>query len=141
VLRLEITETFLVEDPDQALTALGRLRALGVGVKLDDFGSGYSSLDYLQRFPFDTIKIDRSFVSRLPASRETTEIVRAVIGLARSLGLDLVAEGIENRAQLDCLKELGCRYGQGYWFSRPVDLERMRRFLLDWEENQAAALD
>jgi len=110
-----------------------------VGVKLDDFGSGYSSLDYLQRFPFDTIKIDRSFVSRLPASRETTEIVRAVIGLARSLGLDLVAEGIENRAQLDCLKELGCRYGQGYWFSPPVELGQLRALLEEWHTPKTSA--
>lgn len=128
-LRLEITETFLVEDPDKALVMLSRLRGMGVGLKLDDFGSGYSSLDYLQRYPFDTLKIDRSFVSRLPASHENTEIVRAIAGLARSLGMDMVAEGIETQAQLEWLRDLGCRYGQGYWFSPPVPLARLKELL------------
>jgi len=140
-LRLEITETFLVEDPVRALATLGRLRALGVGLKLDDFGSGYSSLDYLQKFPFDTIKIDRAFVSHITSSHESIEIVRAIVGLARSLKLDLVAEGIENRAQLECLKELGCRYGQGYWFSPPVELERMRELMEEWLSRKGAALE
>ncbi len=139
VLRLEITETFLVEDPGKALATLRRLRALGVGLKLDDFGAGYSSLDYLQKFPFDTLKIDRSFVSGLPTNHESTEIVRAIVGLARSLHLELVAEGIENPAQLDCVKEMGCRYGQGYWFSPPVELERMRAILEEWRGRKGLA--
>jgi diguanylate cyclase (GGDEF)-like protein/PAS domain S-box-containing protein len=136
-LRLEITETFLVEDPERALNTLGRLRALGVGLKLDDFGSGYSSLDYLQKFPFDTLKIDRTFVSRVTSCRESVEIVRAIVGLARSLNLELIAEGIENRAQLECLKDLGCRYGQGYWFSPPVELARLRELLEEWRARSA----
>jgi PAS domain S-box-containing protein/diguanylate cyclase (GGDEF)-like protein len=138
-LHLEITETFLVEDPEKALATLNRVRALGVGLKLDDFGSGYSSLDYLQRFPFDTVKIDRTFISHITSSHETVEIVRAIIGLTRSLRLDLVAEGIENRAQLECLKELGCRYGQGYWFSPPVELDRLREVLEEWRLRKLAS--
>ena len=138
-LHLEITETFLVENPERALATLNRVRALGVGLKLDDFGSGYSSLDYLQKFPFDTIKIDRTFVSHITSSHESVEIVRAVVGLARSLKLDLVAEGIENRAQLECLQELGCRYGQGYWFSPPVELDRLRELMEEWQSRKAGA--
>jgi len=140
-LRLEITETFLLEDPDLALTTLSRLRTLGVGLKLDDFGSGYSSLDYLQKYPFDTVKIDRAFVSHITSSHESMEIVRAIVGLTRSLRLHLVAEGIENRAQLECLKELGCRYGQGYWFSPPVELERLRELMAEWGACPAGCLE
>jgi diguanylate cyclase (GGDEF)-like protein len=128
-LRLEITETFLVEDPDQAFGMLSRLRGMGVGLKLDDFGSGYSSLTYLQRYPFDTIKVDRSFVTGLPSNLESIGIVRAIAGLARSLNMDMVAEGIENQAQLDWLKDVGCRYGQGYLFSPPIDLEHLKKLL------------
>jgi len=131
-LRLEITETFLVEDPEKALGMLTRLRGMGVGLKLDDFGSGYSSLDYLRRFPFDTLKVDRSFVSGLNSGHENTEIVRLIAGLARSLNMDMVAEGIETQAQLEWLKNLGCRFGQGYWFSRPVELSGLRALLEHW---------
>ena len=136
-LRLEITETFLVEDPEKALLMLNRFRAMGVGLKLDDFGSGYSSLDYLRRFPFDTLKVDRSFVSGLASSHESAEIVRAIAGLARSLHMEMVAEGIENRAQFDWLRSLGCRYGQGYWFSRPVELSRLKELLHGWNSSNA----
>jgi PAS domain S-box-containing protein/diguanylate cyclase (GGDEF)-like protein len=136
-LRLEITETFLVEDPEKALLTLNRLRAMGVGLKLDDFGSGYSSLDYLRRFPFDTLKVDRSFVSGLASSHESAEIVRAIAGLARSLHMEMVAEGIENRAQFDWLRALGCRYGQGYWFSEPVEFSRLKELLHGWNASNA----
>ncbi|HEV3198248.1 MAG TPA: EAL domain-containing protein [Bryobacteraceae bacterium] len=131
-LRLEITETFLVEDPEKALHMLTRLRGMGVGLKLDDFGSGYSSLDYLRRFPFDTLKVDRSFVSGLAAGHQSAEIVRAIAGLAQSLNMEMVAEGIETETQLEWLKDLGCRYGQGYWFSRPVDLSSLQALLEHW---------
>jgi PAS domain S-box-containing protein/diguanylate cyclase (GGDEF)-like protein len=136
-LRLEVTETFLVEDPDTALRMLTRFRAMGVGLKLDDFGSGYSSLDYLRRFPFDTLKIDRSFVSGHATSRESAEIVRAIVGLARSLKMEMVAEGIENHAQLEWLRSLGCHYGQGYLFSPPVELSRLRELLEDCRPGDA----
>ncbi len=131
-LNLEITETFLVEDPEAALTKLGCIRSMGVGLKLDDFGSGYSSLKYLQRFPFDTIKIDRSFVARLTASRESAEIMRAIVGLAHSLRMSVIAEGIETRDQLVWLRELGCTFGQGYLFSRPVPLPELKLLLTEW---------
>jgi len=128
-LLLEITETFLVEDPEKALRMLTRLRSMGVGLKLDDFGSGYASLDYLRRFPFDTLKVDRSFVSGMSSCHESAEIVRAIAGLAKSLNMEMVAEGIETQDQLDWLKGLGCQYGQGYWFSPPVELARLKDIL------------
>jgi PAS domain S-box-containing protein/diguanylate cyclase (GGDEF)-like protein len=128
-LLLEITETFLVEDPEKALLMLTRLRAMGIGLKLDDFGSGYSSLDYLRRFPFDTLKVDRSFVSGLASCHGSAEIVKAIAGLAQSLKMDMVAEGIENQAQMEWLRGLGCRYGQGYWFSPAVEVSGLRALL------------
>jgi PAS domain S-box-containing protein len=131
-LRLEVTETAVMNDPDAALAAMQRLRAMGVGLKLDDFGAGYSSLAYLQRFPFDTLKIDRAFVLRMGIP-EGLAMVRTIIGLARSLGLDVVAEGIESQQQADQLHAMGCRYGQGYWFSRPVELSRLRELLAGWK--------
>ncbi len=131
-LRLEVTETAVMHDPDAALDAMQRLRAMGVGLKLDDFGAGYSSLSYLQRFPFDTLKIDRAFVLRMDVP-EGLAMVRTIIGLARSLGLDVVAEGIESRQQADQLRGMGCRYGQGYWFSRPVEFSRLRELLAEWK--------
>jgi EAL domain-containing protein (putative c-di-GMP-specific phosphodiesterase class I) len=138
-LRLEITETFLVEDPEKALHMLNLFRAMGVGLKLDDFGSGYASLDYLRRFPFDSLKVAHSFVSALASSRESVEIVRAIAGLARSLNMELVAEGIENRAQIEWLRNLGVRYGQGYWFSPPVDLSSLKTLLEHWHpENKGS---
>ncbi len=135
-LRLEITETFLVEDPRTALSKLGQVRSMGVGLKLDDFGSGYASLDYLQRFPFDSIKVDRSFVARLNSSRESAEIMRAIVGLAHSLHMSVIAEGIETREQLVWLRALGCAHGQGYLFSPPVVLPQLVRLLEDWPERQ-----
>jgi EAL domain-containing protein (putative c-di-GMP-specific phosphodiesterase class I)/GGDEF domain-containing protein len=128
-LRLEITETAVMKDPDIALSMLLKLREMGVGLKLDDFGTGYSSLTYLHRFPIDTLKIDRSFVMRLPHAAESAAIVRAIITLARSLQMDVVAEGVENRRQAEILCEMGCEYGQGFWFSRPVALSAMRELL------------
>ena len=131
-LRLEVTETAVMHDPDAALAAMQRLRAMGVGLKLDDFGAGYSSLSYLQRFPFDTLKIDRAFVLRMDVP-EGLAMVRTIIGLAGSLGLDVVAEGIESRQQAEQLRAIGCRYGQGYWFSRPVEFSRLRELVAEWK--------
>ncbi len=131
-LRLEVTETAVMNDPDAALASMQRLRAMGVGLKLDDFGAGYSSLAYLQRFPFDTLKIDRAFVLRMEVP-EGLAMVRTIIGLARSLNLDVVAEGIESQQQADLLHSMGCRYGQGYWFSHPVELSCLRELLRGWK--------
>jgi len=128
-LRLEITETAVMKDPENALAVLHRLHQMGVGLKLDDFGTGYSSLTYLHRFPVDTLKIDRSFVMRLPAAAESVAIVRAILTLARSLQIDVVAEGVETVRQAEMLREMGCEYAQGFWYSRPVDLPTLRELL------------
>jgi EAL domain-containing protein (putative c-di-GMP-specific phosphodiesterase class I) len=116
---LEITETALLSDVKAATVALRELRSLGLHLSVDDFGTGYSSLTYLKRFPVETIKIDRSFVSGLGIEQEDTTIVEAVVRLGQSLGLDVVAEGIESPLQLSLLRELGCDRGQGYLFGRP----------------------
>jgi diguanylate cyclase (GGDEF)-like protein/PAS domain S-box-containing protein len=119
-LSLEITETILVEDTERTLAKLGLLRELGVGIALDDFGTGYSSLAYLRRMPVTTLKIDRSFVSDVGDGGDVDALAGTVVDLARSLRLATVAEGIENEDQLVRLRAMGCTYGQGFLFSRPV---------------------
>jgi EAL domain-containing protein (putative c-di-GMP-specific phosphodiesterase class I) len=128
-LALELTETALMEDPDRAAETLRRLHVLGTRIYLDDFGTGFSSLSHLQKFPIDALKIDRSFVSRLSQDAPDQEIVRAIIGLARSLGKGVVAEGIETPGQADRLRLMGCPSGQGYLYSRAVELDRARRMV------------
>ncbi|WP_423822318.1 EAL domain-containing protein [Salinisphaera sp. SPP-AMP-43] len=119
-LEIEVTETVLVEDPKMALDALGQVRALGVRVALDDFGTGYSSLSYLREFPFDKIKIDRSFVQDLEARRDSQIIVRAILDIAMGLDMTITAEGIELTEQADYLRQIGCHEFQGYLFGRPT---------------------
>ena len=121
LLKLEITETAVMQDVEGTERWLGALKELGVELSIDDFGTGYSSLAYLKRFPLDTLKIDRSFVGGLPADQDDVAICRAVIDLARRLELDVVAEGIETREQAAFLAAHGCHLGQGYLFGRPVD--------------------
>ncbi len=116
-LRLEITESVLVEESATAKATLEALTEIGVRLVLDDFGTGYSSLAYLNRFPFDALKIDRSFVDALGVEQERTAIIEAIIGMARALSLDVIAEGVENEAQLYELRRLGCDYVQGHLFS------------------------
>jgi diguanylate cyclase (GGDEF)-like protein/PAS domain S-box-containing protein len=128
-LRLEVTESVLVEESATASATLKALSEMGVGLVLDDFGTGYSSLAYLNRFPFDALKIDRSFIEGLGIEQERTAIVEAVIGMARALSLDAIAEGVENDAQLDELRRLDCDYGQGHLFSRPLTAEQVTRML------------
>ncbi len=118
LLKIEITESVAMESTERAASVLRSLRALGVGISIDDFGTGYSSLSSLHSLPFDTLKIDRSFVSAM--ERDGDGIVRTVLGLARSLGLGVVAEGTETAAQVEALAALGCGHAQGYHFSRPV---------------------
>jgi len=120
-LRLEVTESSLMPDAPTTLKTMRQLGQLGVGLHMDDFGIGYSSLHYLQRFPFDTLKIDRSFVQGIATDPDSRRIVQSVLELARSLGVDVVAEGIEDTAQLAELKSLGCPCGQGYLFARPME--------------------
>jgi diguanylate cyclase (GGDEF)-like protein/PAS domain S-box-containing protein len=118
-LSLEITETVLMDQPEAAVETLTKLRNMGIGIDLDDFGTGYSSLSYLQRFPIDRIKIDRSFVRGMDSSKSDVEIIRAMLSLGRSLGIGVIAEGIETADQLNRLRLMNCEYGQGYFFSQP----------------------
>ena len=118
---LEITESVLMENTETIAETLSGIQDLNVQVHMDDFGTGYSSLSYLHRFPIDTLKIDRSFVGNLGMSKETWKIVQAILQLAQNLGMDVIAEGIENLMQMRMLQSLGCQYGQGYYFSKPLD--------------------
>ncbi|MGH2976271.1 MAG: putative bifunctional diguanylate cyclase/phosphodiesterase, partial [Solirubrobacterales bacterium] len=128
-LRLEITESVLVEESATATGTLEALSEIGVGLVLDDFGTGYSSLAYLNRYPFDGLKIDRSFVDALGVEQERTAIVEAIIGMARALSLDVIAEGVENEAQMSELSRLGCDYAQGHLFSRALPPEKISALL------------
>jgi diguanylate cyclase (GGDEF)-like protein/PAS domain S-box-containing protein len=119
-LRLELTESALMDDPAAAAAKLGQLKQLGVNLDIDDFGTGYSSLSYLRRFPIDALKIDRAFVSRMDAEVEDREIVRTIVTLAANLGVAAVAEGVETQAQEAQLRGFHCPYAQGFLFSRPV---------------------
>ena len=128
-LGLEITESVIMEDAEAASAHLRALRNLGVGLAIDDFGTGYSSLAYLKRFPVDLLKVDRSFVNGIVADADDASIVAAVIGLARVLGKDVVAEGVEEAEQIEALLGLGCAYGQGYFFARPQPAEAVDELL------------
>jgi EAL domain-containing protein (putative c-di-GMP-specific phosphodiesterase class I) len=128
-IRFEVTESSIVENEEVAAGVLARLRALGVRVYIDDFGTGYSSLSSLHSYPIDTLKIDQSFISGDHGPAHNWEIVRVIIGLAKALGLEVIAEGIETSEQLSVIRGLGCPYGQGYLFSRPVPSEEAVRFL------------
>jgi diguanylate cyclase (GGDEF)-like protein len=130
-LELEITEAVLMQNTEANLRALHQLRALGIRISMDDFGTGYSSLSYLSSFPFDKIKIDRSFVSGLGDNAQAAAIVRAVADLAESLKMTTTAEGVETRAQLDRVRELGCTEVQGYFYSPPVPLAELMKTLTE----------
>ncbi|MCP4043332.1 MAG: EAL domain-containing protein [Gammaproteobacteria bacterium] len=119
-LKLEITESVLMEHPERADLSLYRLKETGISLAIDDFGTGYSSLSYLPRFPLDTMKIDRSFVITMLVNEGSMQIIRAITSLGHSLNMDLVAEGIEDHQEIEYLKDLGCTFGQGYLFSKPI---------------------
>ena len=128
-LGLEMTESSLIPNPGTAVEVLGSLRKLGISLLMDDFGTGYSSLNHLHTFPFDTLKIDRSFVGRMTEGDQPLQIVRTIIELARVLGMSVVAEGIETEEQYRLLRQLGCRYGQGFLFARPMTAEAVTQLL------------
>ncbi|MCM4078395.1 putative bifunctional diguanylate cyclase/phosphodiesterase [Paractinoplanes hotanensis] len=128
---LEMTESVLMTDTDDNLEQLVRLKALGVTLAIDDFGTGYSSLAYLRRFPVDTLKIDRSFVERLGALTDDTALADTIVQLGKSLGMATVAEGIEEFGQLAALRDMGCHFAQGYYFSRPVPAAEAGRLFLE----------
>jgi diguanylate cyclase (GGDEF)-like protein len=130
-LKLELTESAVMENAERVISMLRELKQLGVQLSIDDFGTGYSSLSYLHRFPIDTLKVDRSFVSEMETGSENGEIVRTIIALAKTLRMNVVAEGIESIHQIHQLQVLGCEYGQGFLFSRPVPCAEAGKLLED----------
>lgn len=130
-LKLELTESAIMENAETAILMLKQIKETGVQISIDDFGTGYSSLSYLHRFPIDLLKVDRSFVSAMEENTENGEIVRTVIALAKALKLKVVAEGIESIHQYHQLRILGCEYGQGYLFSKPLQVDDIERILSD----------
>ncbi len=130
-LKLEIIESVLIDNYSAANGKFNKLNEIGVQLEIDDFGTGYSSLGYLQHFPIHTIKIDRSFIKEMGDGNKSTELVRAMVSMAHDLGMDTTAEGVETEEQLNELKNLTCRFGQGYLLSRPVDSSSAERILMD----------
>lgn len=137
LLELEVTENALMGNIEQAVDLLHELRTKGVSVSIDDFGTGYSSLAYLKRLPIDTLKIDRSFIQDIPSSHEDMEIVQAIIAMAHSLKLKVVAEGVESPQQLSFLSELRCDSIQGYLLSRPIPMQQLLSFLTDYSAEKS----
>jgi diguanylate cyclase (GGDEF)-like protein/PAS domain S-box-containing protein len=129
LLSVEITESALIDDPENAAATLSRLKDMGLTIALDDFGTGYSSLSYLKRFPIDSLKIDRTFVRDIVADPDDAAIVTAIITMAHSLKVDVVAEGVETQQQVDFLRARGCHAAQGHFFSKPLPAERMEEWL------------
>jgi EAL domain-containing protein (putative c-di-GMP-specific phosphodiesterase class I) len=135
-LKLEITESTVMADPSAAVEMLQQIKSLGIHLAIDDFGTSYSSLSYLHRFPLDTLKIDRSFISSICEGGEGMEIARTILPMANNLRLDVVAEGVETVQQVALLKKLQCKYAQGYYFSRPLSAEGTAALLagkLTWQ--------
>jgi diguanylate cyclase (GGDEF)-like protein len=130
-LTLEITESALMQSPQAGAAVLQELHKLDLHLDVDDFGTGYSSLAYLQSFPVQTLKVDRSFVCRMHSGAQQSEIVRAIVGLAHNLGMDVTAEGVETPQQVESLRALNCQRAQGYFFSRPVPAEEAERLIVD----------
>ena len=130
-LKLEVTESIILADPDKAEQLLNEIKGLGVSMAIDDFGTGYSSLSYLHRYPFDTLKIDKLFIDKMLDNDKFLETVRIINMLASSLGMSVVAEGVEKEEELLKLKELDCNYAQGYLFARPLPAEKMTEILAD----------
>ena len=128
LLTLELTETFLAEDPDAAKRTLDELSALGVRLEIDDFGTGYSSLARLAHFPLHGLKIDRSFITSVEEDSTARSLVESIVTLARALDLEVTAEGIETTLQADVVKDVGCDLAQGFLYARPMSFEDLREF-------------
>ncbi|MGZ8307663.1 MAG: putative bifunctional diguanylate cyclase/phosphodiesterase, partial [Allosphingosinicella sp.] len=130
-LELEVTEGLLIKDAEKAIVILERLKALGVQIAMDDFGTGFSSLSYFRMFPFDKVKIDQSFIRDMIGNPQARAIIRSVIGLGQGLGMPVVAEGVETAEQLDALRAEGCDQVQGYWISRPGPIAHFEGVVMD----------
>jgi EAL domain-containing protein (putative c-di-GMP-specific phosphodiesterase class I) len=128
-LTLEVTETALMRDTDATARRLGLLKQLGVLIAIDDFGTGYSSLAYLRQFPADVLKIDRSFVGGIATSTESAALIHTLVRLGKALHIETLAEGIENQGQLETLRREHCDHGQGFLFSRPLEVDALEQFL------------
>jgi EAL domain-containing protein (putative c-di-GMP-specific phosphodiesterase class I) len=128
-LELEITETTVMKNVERAKLLLDQIHQLGVSIAIDDFGTGYSSLSYLKEFPFQTLKIDRSFIRDINTDPNDKAIVAAIIAMGRVLNLELVAEGVENEVQAYLLRSLGCEHMQGFWFSQPLPADQATQLL------------
>jgi EAL domain-containing protein (putative c-di-GMP-specific phosphodiesterase class I) len=133
---LEITESVMMDTDESVANTINELRKMGIEVHIDDFGTGYSSLAYLRHFPVNALKIDRSFIQQIGEKGENTEIARTIIGLAKDLGLQAFAEGVETRSQLAELRAMGCDYGQGFLFSTPMDKEKTALLLEQISEGE-----
>jgi diguanylate cyclase (GGDEF)-like protein/PAS domain S-box-containing protein len=137
---LEITESVLIENTEAVARTFSQLRAMGIQLYMDDFGTGYSSLNYLHRFPLNALKIDRSFVSPMNPRDKNFEVVKTIITLAKNLGIDVIAEGIETEQQLNQLKDLQCHFGQGFFFSRPINATEAEQFIIQNFQQYAPSL-
>ena len=128
-LSLEVTEAVLLDDADRVLQTMQALRSMGIRLVLDDFGTAHSNLTYLRGFPFDAVKIDRSFLRALNSDREARALVEAMLAMARAVGLDVIGEGVETEEQLSLLRNMGCRLVQGYLLGRPAASEPTRELI------------
>ena len=135
-LELEITETVTIENGGMAKEILNQFQDMGISLAMDDFGTGYSSLSYLKQFPFNTLKIDRSFINNIMNNHEDRTIVRTIISMGKGLNISIVAEGVENEETKNLLQNLGCLYIQGYYFSRPLTVERATSMLEQTNKRQ-----
>lgn len=140
-LELEITESLLIQRPDDVVGKLKEIKALGVTIAMDDFGTGYSSLAYLLKFPFDKIKIDKSFVTASSDDIAARDILRTIISLGKTLNIRITAEGVEEREQVEFLRDIGCNQLQGYYFSRPLDELKLAAYFLARQKQKIAAAE
>jgi EAL domain-containing protein (putative c-di-GMP-specific phosphodiesterase class I) len=128
-LDLEVTESSIMENPEKVIETLNQLHSIGIKISIDDFGTGYSSLSYLKTFPIDVLKIDQSFIRDITVDSDDEVIVKTIIAMGHNLGLKIVAEGVEQKEQLDVIKQYDCEWYQGYYFSKPVPAEEFVKML------------